>query len=354
MTAASEKGHAFFGNISTFSPSKPRSFALHEIPLLPGLSHLGLRQHPHWAVGPPGAGQGEDEEQSTNKAPPEEIPDFNHLDEYIYTPKSTLNYGFRYSAGIKATFSGNGLIAAPEAALDHTTPNISRTYHDGTVQPDGRSETIDTGDGVTVVVPVPNDGKTNTWSYVSPSQITSDGFLQLHQYSAQTLDNEFHDTSRKGDLGWELTAAHDMGRLGKRLKWSLVGGMSVNDIQAATQNPVSARVMTITDTYNLFGQTPPAAPYTAPSTTTQTVVDQNGNPVVQHRRRGRDGDGRHHDLAEQRPDFLSRTVDTERGRYDSVVNHFKLHGSYVTFRGGPQLVYSFSDKLHLTSAPGRP
>src|ERR1700691_6156568 len=99
------------------------------------------------AIGPLRAADDQDDSE-TNKAPPEEIPDFNHLDEYIYQPKSILNYGFRFSGGIKATFSGNGVVAAPEAFVNGTAPNISRTYHDGNVQPDTRTMTVNNGDGV--------------------------------------------------------------------------------------------------------------------------------------------------------------------------------------------------------------
>jgi len=294
----------------------------------------------------------DDDDSESKGPPPEEIPDFNHLDEYIYTPKSTLNYGFRYSAGIKANFSGNGLIASPEAALDHTTPDISRTYHDGTVNPDGRTMTVDTGDGISIVVPIIPDGKTNTWSYVSPSQITSDGFLQLHQYSAQTMDNEFHTTSRKGDMGWELTSARDMGRLAKRLTWSLVGGMSVNDIQSATQSSVAATLYTVTDTYNLYGQTPPAAPYTAPSTSTQTAVDQNGNPTTVIGGVGQTVTVDTTTLISSAPIASTASATPITAASGEVINHFKLHGSYVTFRGGPELSYELSPHLHLNISGG--
>ena len=68
---------------------------------------------------------------------PEDIPDFSHLDEYIYVPRTTLNIGFRFIlTGPKTTFWGTGVIPAPENSQDATTPNISRTYHDGNIQPD--------------------------------------------------------------------------------------------------------------------------------------------------------------------------------------------------------------------------
>ncbi len=307
------------------------------------------------AIGPggdPGSsmpGDHGDDDDKKSAAAPEEIPDFNHLDEYIYQPKSVLNYGFRFSGGIKASFSGNGTIASPEASVDTTSANISRTYHDGKAEPDSRVVSVSNGAGTTVSTPITPDGKTNTWGYDSASQITSDGFMQFHLYSAATKDTQSHEASRKGDLGWELTVAHNMGHLTKNLSWNIFGGMSVNDIQAANASSVLADVHTLTDTYNLFGQTPPAAPYNAPSTSTQTVVDASGNPVT-------NSTGAPVTQSVDTSTLLGNapinSVASDSLNTTQVVNHYKLHGSYATFRGGPQFVYNFSERLHLNVSVG--
>ena len=39
---------------------------------------------------------------------------FSNLDEYIYEPKSTVRFGFRYVSGAKTSFSGQGRIPSPE------------------------------------------------------------------------------------------------------------------------------------------------------------------------------------------------------------------------------------------------
>jgi hypothetical protein len=141
------------------------------------------------------------QDDSQQQKPPEEPPEsFSNLDEYIYTPKSNLNFGARYLTGIKAQFGGNGMIGAPEALPDATAANVSRTYHDGAVQPDARTITLDNGDGTTSSAPVANDGKTNTWSYDNTSQLTTSGYMQFNIYSAQTQDSGFHNMDGKGNL----------------------------------------------------------------------------------------------------------------------------------------------------------
>src|SRR5215207_11753235 len=69
-------------------------------------------------------------QEEERRAPPVEIPDFSNLDEYIYEPKSTVRFGFRYISGAKASFSGTGRIASPEDPGAATGANLVRSYHD--------------------------------------------------------------------------------------------------------------------------------------------------------------------------------------------------------------------------------
>src|SRR5688572_7217439 len=82
-----------------------------------------------------GVANAQDEER---RAPPVEIPDFSNLDEYIYEPKSTVRFGFRYISGAKTSFSGQGRIPSPEDPGAATGANVARVYHDGSVLPDAR------------------------------------------------------------------------------------------------------------------------------------------------------------------------------------------------------------------------
>src|SRR5687768_5735078 len=122
-----------------------------------------------------GAASAQDEER---RAPPVEIPDLSNLDEYIYEPKSTVKFGFRYISGAKASFSGQGRIPSPEDPGAATGANLSRNYHDGAVQPDARvvprldsggNPIIDPESNTAVFDPITPDGRTNTWNYTDAS-----------------------------------------------------------------------------------------------------------------------------------------------------------------------------------------
>jgi hypothetical protein len=289
--------------------------------------------HAHGQYGAP-KDDSDDKEQAQA---PEEIPDFNNLDEYTYQPKSTLNYGLRFMAGPKVKFGGSGNVVAPsiESVTDLNTPNIYRIYHDGAVDPDGRTLAIGTGSG-TGNVPAGGDGKTNTWTYTDPTQLTSDDFMQMHSYSAKVTSIDPLGITAKSGMGAELFNAMDMGKLGKHMKWSIFGGVSLSGINGATYTNENATMTTITDTYNLFGQTPgaatPGAPYSSPSTTTDTITTSGGST----------------ETATVNSSTLISNTPVERDITTSqvfVTDHFKLSGEYFTIRGGPQLEYDFTEHL---------
>src|SRR5580692_11665986 len=81
------------------------------------------------------------QQKDEDKGPvPEEIPNFNQLDEYIYVPKSTMSLGTRFFLrGPKTTYAGQGENPSadnPVVSGDTATtfvPNVSRTYIDGSV-----------------------------------------------------------------------------------------------------------------------------------------------------------------------------------------------------------------------------
>jgi len=221
-----------------------------------------------------------DEEQ---KQQPEEIPDFNRIDEYTYTPKSTLSLASRlFLNGPKVSYSGQGSIPSPvSAGADATVsiPNLSRTYYDGSVGPDTRAITTFTGIGQSEQVAIPPDGRTNTWSYDYASQLQANGNVTMSIYSGQVVDTGSHSANGMPNLGVELLMDRDMGKLGKHLKWAITAGFSIADIHSSTYASVPTQLTTTTDTYDLFGQIPPAPPYTSPGTISQSVLNGNGQAV---------------------------------------------------------------------------
>jgi hypothetical protein len=229
----------------------------------------------------------QDEER---RAPPIEIPDFSNLDEYIYEPRSTVRFGFRFIGGAKTSFAGQGRIPSPEDPGPATGANQLRAYHDGRVQPDARTVArldsggnpiIDPQSNSAVFDPIAPDGKTNTWNYTDASQLSLPGYVRFSSYSAEVVDTTAREKKTNSTAGMDLSVSRDMGKLfGGRIPWNLTAGMSVNDLSANKNDFVRATLSTVSDYYSLYGITPPDAPYSSPSSVTENVVDAAGNSVL--------------------------------------------------------------------------
>src|SRR5688572_20406621 len=303
-----------------------------------------------------GLAYAQDEER---RAPPVEIPDFSNLDEYIYEPKSTVRFGFRYLSGAKTSFSGQGRLPSPEDPGAATGANQLRVYHDGSVQPDARvvarldtsgNPIIDPQTNSPAFDPITPDGRTNSWNYTDASQLSRPGFVAFQTYSADIIDDRVRQKESGSSAGMDLAVSRDMGKLfGSRIAWTLTAGMSINDIAANTNDRVLATLTTLTDFYSLFGQVPPDAPYSSPSSATSTIVDASGNPVL-------NDDG----------SVSTVTVDTSvlignepAGRTItsltddlSVSNRWRVKGSYYTFRVGPTVWVPITTRLRMSLSLG--
>ncbi len=298
----------------------------------------------------------QDEER---RAPPVEIPDFSNLDEYIYEPKSTVTFGFRYISGAKTSFSGQGRIPAPEDPGAATGANLTRVYHDGSVRPDARVVArLDSG-GNPVIDPQTNnpvfdsvapDGKTNTWNYTDASQLTGTGFVRFNSYSADVIDTNVRKKDGASASGMDIAMSRDMGKIfGGRIPWTLTAGMSINDISTNVNDRVRATVTTVSDYYSLFGQTPPDAPYSSPSSSTATVLDASGNPVVAD-------DGTTSTITVDTSVLLGNEpagrTSTPLTDETSVTNHWKVKGAYYTFRAGPTVLLPITTRLRASVSAG--
>jgi hypothetical protein len=279
--------------------------------------------------------------QEERQAPPTEIPDFSNLDEYIYVPKSTMQFGVRNMSGPKTSFSGKGKLTTNVQSGSLDSPNESRTYHDGNVSADARSTVVENGDGTTASIAAPNDGKTNTWSYISDKQLTADGYMLFRTYSADIIDTATRSRDAGRTSGVELGVAYDMGKVLKRFDWSIVAAVGVNDIAASLNDTVAARLTTVTDTYNLFGRLPPAAPYSAPSSVTTTVTNADGTTSS--------------DTADTTTLLGNRPIDRSTSSTvdsTSVRNRWKLKGAYYTVRVGPSVSFQLLSRLKITMSAG--
>lgn len=294
----------------------------------------------------------QDDDQQQQK-PPTEIPDFSNLDEYIYQPKSTVILGFRHLSGAKTEFFGGGSIPA---LVDPAPGDGGRYYNDGAVRADLRSASvvnsggnpmIDSSGGAIVDQPASPDGKTNAWNYTSQSQVDNAplGFIAFHSYSAEITDNTVRHGSGRSSNGIDLAVSHDMGTLfGGRVKWNLVLGMSVSDIEGKKVDNVQANIKTITDLYSLYGVTPPPAPYSAPSTTPQTITDAQGNPQTVNVDNSV--------LISQNPVNDQSTNTTTTTDKTSVLDNWKVKGAYYTFRAGPELWVPLGSRFRIGASFG--
>jgi hypothetical protein len=285
------------------------------------------------------------------KPVPEEIPNFSQLDEYIYVPKSTLSLGTRFFIrGPKTTYQGQGVNPSPVNPGDASTdnvPNISRTYIDGTIEPDQRTVSINAGLGGVQQVPIAPDGRTNAWSYDHQSQLLNNGDIAFHTYSSVVTDTSSHNVNGAPNAGLELILDHDMGKIGKKIKWSVTAGFSIADIHASSYISVPSTVTTNTDTYDLFGQVPPAAPYSSPNTITQNVLSSSG--TIQS---GSTTTTATQSVTQQ---ILLGNVPLSRvptNVLTDTTNRYFTEGAYYTLRVGPLVTFPFGNHLKLNVSAG--
>jgi hypothetical protein len=304
----------------------------------------------------PVAGLRAQQRDDENKAPvPEEIPNFSQLDEYIYVPKSTFSLGTRFFLrGPKTTYGGQGENPSPVDPVvsgdTQTTfvPNVSRTYIDGSVEPDGRTVSINAGLGGQAQVPIAPDGMTNTWSYENASQLLLNGNITFHDYSSEIIDTSSHEVSGAPNTGMELILDRDMGKLGKRIKWSITAGFSIADIHSSTYLNVPTAISTLTDTYDLFGQVPPAPPFSSPQTISQAVIGAGGTVESGTTTTSATQSAIQQILLGNAP--ISRDVDTQDS---TTINRYFTEGAYYTLRVGPMITFPGGShwKLNVSAGP---
>ncbi len=292
-----------------------------------------------------------DDKEEEHQAP-EEIPNFNQLDEYIYVPKSTLSLGTRlFLHGPRVTYGGQGSNPSPVNPGGPSTvsiPNISRTYIDGTVYPDARTTLRNTGIGGEVNVPIAPDGRTNTWSYDTATQYLPNGNMAFHTFAAEVVDPDQHNTTGKPNAGVELILDRDMGKLGKHATWSMTVGFSIADIHSSVYESVPTNELVLTDTYDLFGQVPPAPPFNSPNFVSQTVYGGGGTVVS--------GSGTTTATQSVTQSILIGNAPLSRTLTSTLIdttNRYFTEGAYYTLRAGPTVTMPFGQhwKLNLSAGP---
>jgi hypothetical protein len=284
---------------------------------------------------------------------PEEIPNFNQLDEYIYVPKSTLSLGPRlFLKGPKATYSGQGSVpslAYPGPDSTVGVPNISRTYIDGKALADTRTipSSPSGGVGQSDNNGIASDGRTNTWGYDNASQFLSNGDMALHTYAGYVTDTGVHPVAGVPTSGIELIMDRDMGKIGKHMTWSMTAGFSIADIHSSAYASVPTTMVTLTDTYDLFGQVPPAPPYTSPHAISQPIVNSSGQTVSGTGTTAQTQEVDQTIFLGNRP--LGRNYTTTQ---TFTENRYFIEGAYYTLRLGPTVIFPVGQHFKLTMSAG--
>lgn len=260
------------------------------------------------------------------QAPQEDINlDFG-LDEFIYQPTFTFTLGSRLLSGAKSSFSGGGTVNSVNDIGQLGDATRVRFYHDGTVVPDHRTDL-----NGNVIAP---DGYTNNWTMADDRQALGDGFLAMNTYSANVQNTGARQNDPKSSLGVEVQVSRDMGKLFGKLPWTLVGGMSVNDVRSSFRSPMDALLTKTTDIYYLAGGVAaPTAPYNAPS----TYTDASGNSF---------------DTALLSSQPVARTTSGPTFSSTAVNNTWKLHGAFYSFRAGPSVSIPITTNFKATISAG--
>lgn len=292
--------------------------------------------------------------------------------EFRIDRKNSFAFGVRLIGGADVKFGNLGTIGSGIEIAALSAGEVARVYHDGAVSLDAvRTNELDAdGNALPVVngrynttsirvdadgnqIKDENDvpltqvsgdflayaaGQTRIWSYAAEAQATSNpGFIAFHEYSSVATGGAAKASSDAGP-GFELTATHRFGRVGKLEIGLLIGG-GLTDINGKTTGSVRANLITRTDLYSLKGAAAPSAPYTAPSFTDFTGAD--GTVYAS---------GQETTTPLSTTPSSSTTVTTPNGA--DVSGTWQIKGAYYLFRVGPSLRMPISERFCLSASAG--
>jgi hypothetical protein len=240
------------------------------------------------------------------------------IEQRRFIRNNTGTVGIRHLGGGKVEFGGVAGALPPATDFGPATGGaITRFYDDGGV---GLDSTGNEG------------GLSRNWTYLFDSQVTPEGNIAFNSYRTESQGySAVRDTD--ANIGWELGFTRRLGSLGPQTEWGLAGGIGLNDIKAQAAETILARLVRVTDVYSLGGQTPPPAPYSAPS----FIVDSDGNLVETTVPIGAEP--------------LVRTQ-TEFFNGAEVQGNWRLKGAYFTARLGPMVRAQFGSRFSLYGSAG--
>ncbi len=312
--------------------------------------------------------------QDVSSAEEERLESLSRSDEDWVAPKNSITVGFRMLASGGTVHFGNlGAVPFPSTTIAPASSGAAlRTYQNGyvgfdaprsgerdslgnqTSTPGGRYQTYTTAtldvtdangnvSSVTSSIltgdfPSYTPGLTRVWSYDTPQQAAIDpGYIGMSTYGATSGGGAF-DKKGGPSSGIEMQLAHVMGKLSKRMDWSLVAGIALNGINNKTSGDVNSTLNTKTDFFSLNGQPAPftsvATPYSPP------VYDPNASITTE--------------ITTPLGAAPDPNLSTQTAVANGVVVHgrWQVKGAYFMVRFGPSIHAQLTERLGLSASVG--
>lgn len=281
-------------------------------------------------------------------------------------PKTKLSIGFRMlNSGGTVNFSNLGVVPSIRTIAPISAGAATQVYDNGIVFLDSARSNERAADGTQVSIPngryqviqVSTDGSslvvedsisftpglTREWETHTATQFGRPGHASFSNYSATSAGGTA--SSEQGAIGgMEFQITRDLGRSSRTFQWSLMAGITLNDINGKSAGTVTSSLNIHTDYYAYtlpFGQPAPTGAYVASNYT--ELLDSNGvlvNPF-----------GYETSATLNAVSDPAQSTDQVAGAV-SVTGNWQVKGSYFLLRFGPSLRAKLSDRFGLSASVG--
>lgn len=302
--------------------------------------------------------------------------DFDNPGFQVYVPKNTVTFGFRVlSSGAAVNFGNLGNIPIrPSTAL---ADGSGRVYDNGAVvtdslrsdlvrgevqldangnyvrdaqgnliqtsTPGGRYQTTTTVNNATVVngdYVSYTPGQTRTWSYATDGQLVGNHVAMSNYGAVSEGGTAMKEQSFSG--GVEMQLSREIGKLGRRVEWSLSAGLAINDINAKTGGTVTSTLVKHTDFFEFVGTPPPTGTRNGP--TFGELRDSNNNVV--------NAFGLETTVPLRDTPSAGMSTDSTTAGGAAVQGNWQIKGAYAMIRLGPTLRTQFGENFGLSASIG--
>jgi len=286
----------------------------------------------------------------------------------MYVPKTKLSIGFRMlNSGGNVTFGNLGTVPSIREIPPNSAGATTKSYDNGNIfldalranemdaegkqtsTPGGRYQLTATAEDGTVVVTDDlvsyTPGLTRDWETLTDKQFGRAGYAAFSNYS--TVSEGGSVSQEQGaNAGAEFQISRELGRGSRTFHWSLMAGITMNDINSKAAGSVSATLKTHTDYYAYDvsnGQPVPSGVYVSANQFTEIVNDDGVqiNPF---------GLELAAPLSVVSDPALS--TDTELLGAATVNGRWQVKGYYYLLRVGPSLRTQLTERLNLTASLG--